>query len=283
MRSQEERGRTGSVRVEVRELTELTELKHCERIQRAVWNAAESELVGASLLRAAQHAGGLVAGAWVGGEMVGFTFGFPAHHVATDPPQGLHSHMTGVLASARSGGAGRALKWFQRRWCLQHGLRWVEWTFDPLRAPNARLNLEYLGATVSEYLVDVYGQMEDDLNRGMPSDRLVAHWDLQHPVVAALADDRDPLREPPIALPALESSANGGPGEPRLELAEAAISVEVPENIGQLGLREPGMALEWRYALRHTLLHYLGEGYRPTRFLEGAYILQRTSPKVHSR
>ena len=38
------------------------------------------------------------------------------------------------------------------------------WTFDPLVARNARLNLTKLGATVDEYELGFYGVMSDELH-----------------------------------------------------------------------------------------------------------------------
>jgi chorismate synthase len=260
---------------EVRELGELLELAECESIQRTVWGLTETELVPVGQLKAAQHAGGLVAGASLGGELVGFTYGFPAYRPELVTPHGLHSHMTAVLAKARSLGVGRSLKWFQRRWCLERGLTWVEWTFDPLRAANAKLNLEYLGAQVREYLPDAYGPMEDALNFGLPSDRLVARWQLEAPELDAL--ERGEQRSTPAgkAVPVLQPTEGGLPGDPVLEIDEPMLAVEVPIDLGLLLSERPETALAWRFAVRRSLTHYLEAGYLITRFVHGSYVLQR--------
>jgi chorismate synthase len=266
------------------ELTAESELRRCEQIQREVWNPSEAELVGIGHLFAAQHAGGLIAGAWHSGQLVGFCYGFPAFRSGSEPPHGLHSHMTAVVPRARGLGVGRALKWFQRNWCLERGISWVEWTFDPLRAANARLNLEHLGATAGEYLVDAYGPMDDALNRGMPSDRLMARWDLLSPAVVELASGgRRALPAPavPCLGPAENGSAGdplpveGGAGAPDLGLNEPAISAAVPQDIGRLLRGAPDTALAWRLALRAVLVHYFAAGYRATRFGAGGYLLER--------
>jgi chorismate synthase len=267
----------------ITELISVADLRRCERIQRDVWNPGETEVVGSSHLRAVQHAGGLIAGAWRDDELVGFSYAFPAHRVGHRPAYGLHSHMTAVVPGARGKGVGRALKWFQRQWCLERNITWVEWTFDPLRSANARLNLEHLGATVGEYLVDAYGPMEDALNKGMPSDRLMAHWELESDAVSALAAGAS---RPPVgaAVPALSVSwedprADGNdeliPGEPRLELNEPAVSLRVPRDIGALMASAPERALAWRRAVREVMVHYLSAGYRATRFGDGGYLLER--------
>ena len=130
---------------EVRPLSAIEELHACEAIAKVVWQVDDREIVPASHLRAIQHAGGLVAGAFDAGRLVGFVIGILARHDAHEPT-GLHSHLMAVLPEVRRGGLGRALKWYQRRWCLERALPWITWTFDPLQAHNARLNLEHLGA-----------------------------------------------------------------------------------------------------------------------------------------
>ncbi|MEX2542210.1 MAG: GNAT family N-acetyltransferase [Trueperaceae bacterium] len=266
--------------MEIRELTDLAELRSCEQIQRVVWHPSEAEVVGLGQFRAAQHAGGLVAGAWRDGELIGFCYGFPAYRNDAHPPHGLHSHMTAVLPSLRNRGAGRALKWFQRDWCLARNISWVEWTFDPLRAANARLNLEYLGATVGEYLIDAYGSMDDDFNSGVPSDRLVARWDLHDPAVVSLQRgcqrSADPREHTVVLEYGAEDAPNDGlPCSPRLDREESVLSVMVPRDIGLLLQRSPQNALAWRLAVRSALCHYIEAGYRLTRFLDGSYHLGR--------
>lgn len=270
----------GDETVEIRELTDIAELRLCEQIQRTVWNPKETEVVGLGQLRAAQHAGGLIAGAWREGELIGFCYGFPAYRSDAHPSHGLHSHMTAVLPSLRNRGAGRALKWFQRNWCLDRGIAWVEWTFDPLRSANARLNLEHLGAIVGEYLIDAYGPMGDDLNTDMPSDRLVARWELNDPAVVSLEQGCERSQSPEAHFVALAcdgkgSSTEATPCSPRLDRDDPVLLVRAPRDIGLLLARSPRKALAWRLAVRSALSHYIAAGYRLTRFLDGSYYLER--------
>jgi chorismate synthase len=257
------------------EILELADVRGCEEIQREVWGLTEAELVPLGQLRAAWHAGGLLAGAWLDGKLVGFSYAFPAYRPEEPSPHGLHSHMTAVVGQARGRGIGRSLKWFQRRWCLERGIDWVEWTFDPLRAANARLNIEHLGAKVGEYLVDAYGSMNDSLNAGMPSDRMVARWGLTDTVVASLEAGGRRVEVNQPAGVALEAYPDGSPGEPKLDLDGQALSIAVPNDIGALLAEAPEVALAWRQAVRAPVAHYLRTGYRVERFLGGGYRLER--------
>ena len=137
-----------------------------------VWGT-NTAVVGMELIRAIGHAGGYVAAAYAGEQMIGGSLGFLARHL--DRPA-LHSHLTGILPGVRRTGLGRSMKLHQRAWAASRGLDWVTWTFDPLVRRNAWFNLGVLGAEVHEYLVDFYGPIDDSINAGDESDRLLVAW-----------------------------------------------------------------------------------------------------------
>jgi chorismate synthase len=214
----------------IRELESVAELKHSEHLQRLIWGEDDPP-DNSDLLLAIQHEGGLVAGAFSDGKMLGFIFGFPSS------TQGVqHSHRLGVLSEARGLKLGARLKWFQRDWCLARAITLVRWTYDPLRAVNAGLNISSLGATSSTYHVDYYGPMVG-INAGLPSDRIVADWKLDSPLV--------------------ESRAQGT--QPDLPQGRR---VDIPRDIEQLVSREPQAALTARLSLRKTLMDAFGKGER---------------------
>jgi len=62
---------------------------------------------------------------------------------------------------------------------------------DPLEIKNAFLNIHKLGAVVRSYLVDFYGVSSSRLQGGLPTDRLVAEWELDSPHVEAILDGRN--------------------------------------------------------------------------------------------
>lgn len=172
----------------IRLLEDMGELVECEAIQREVWGLEDRDIVPAAQFRAASHAGGHVVGAFVADELVGFAYAFvAAPHGRGMAGIGLHSHMVAVRAGERAHGLGRSLKWFQRTWALERGFKWITWTFDPLQARNANLNLRHLGAVCNDYLVDFYGTMPGTLGGGQASDRLLALWLLDAARVSRLA------------------------------------------------------------------------------------------------
>ena len=213
----------------IRELASLAEMKDSENVQRLVWG--DDDPVDASdLLLAIQHEGGLVAGAFEGEKMMGFIFGFPS---ATPGIQ--HSHRLAVLPEARGLKLGARMKWFQRDWCLARGVTLVRWTYDPIRAVNAGLNIASLGATSATYHIDYYGPMVG-INAGLPSDRIVADWQLDDPRVEARSQGQ------------------------KLEFPADIRRVEFPGDIDQLLATDPAAAMAARLSLRETLLAAFAEG-----------------------
>lgn len=275
--------RSAGVHLELRELSSVAELRPVEQLQRAVWGVEDLEIVPATAMSAATHAGGLVVGAFVAHEMVGFAYGFVATpHGRGMAGTGLHSHMAAVLPAHRSAGVGRALKRYQAEWCRRRGLAWISWTFDPLLAKNARFNMSVLGARAHDYLIDVYGPMPGALGGGIASDRLLALWEVPPPAVTrpftdAAADQQVGdvwlLVSGPDGAPTLSDTnlaIRAGPSAP--EEGSARIRIAVPAEAQDV-FADRDRAIAWREAHRLTLAQLLARGYAVTGFEGGAYVL----------
>ncbi len=268
----------------IRPLKTHAELFEVEHIQRDVLAADDIEIVPVAQLRAVEHAGGQLAGAFLGERMVGFSYGFIAQpHGRGMEGLGLHSHMVAVRDEGRGRGIGQALKWNQREWCLQRGLNWISWTFDPLQARNANLNLMRLGAVAVEYLVDLYGPMSGILGGGQPTDRFLALWQLESPRVLGILRDG---AQPPIgdaavgatwALRASEASRLAEPVALRIsgEVIEAGrpVKVAVPADTTYLLSAAPELALKWRAAIGAAMTRLFEKDYAAFGLSEGAYVL----------
>lgn len=136
-----------------------------------VWGM--SGMVPNEVIVATVHAGGYASLAWHGGDLVGASWGFLGD---TRGERILHSHVTGVVSSHGSLGVGAALKRHQWSWAAGRGLDAITWTFDPLVRRNAHFNLVKLGSCIVEYHEDFYGFIDDGLNRGENTDRVVVRW-----------------------------------------------------------------------------------------------------------
>jgi predicted GNAT superfamily acetyltransferase len=218
-------------------------------------------------------AGNYVGGAYDGDELIGACVGFfgaPAEVT-------MHSHVAGVSGAARGRNVGFALKLHQRAWALQRGVTAISWTFDPLVRRNAYFNLVKLGARPTEYLTNFYGLMEDGINGGDDTDRLLVRWQLDSPEVTAAAGRRPPGGALPEATIALGRAPDGRP------LAGHAgdggtVLVAVPPDVEGLRGSDPAAAKDWRAAVREVLGGLLADGARVTGFdRAGWYVLEHAA------
>lgn len=223
-----------------RDLSGMAEFRAAEDLQRAVWGEGDQPDP-ADLMMVIQAEGGLVGGAFVQGRLMGYVFGFP-----TREPAVQHSHRLAVRAEARGLGLGVRLKLYQRDWCLGRGISHVRWTYDPLRAVNAALNIHRLGAEANTYLVDYYGEMAG-INSGLASDRLLVDWRLDSPVVAALSA-----------------------GQPRPPRPAQALGPGLPLDLEALTTADPKAAAALRDAQRVALQAAFAQGLRIVDYDGGA-------------
>ncbi|MDR3725743.1 MAG: GNAT family N-acetyltransferase [Terracidiphilus sp.] len=166
------------------------ELEACVQLQIETWGYDPADVIPRKAYKVAQKIGGQVMGAFdteISGDpgagnadsMVGFVMSLPGVKAGNGAPHPyLHSHMLAVRQGYRNQGLGARLKLEQRQEALARGIRHMEWTFDPLEIKNAYLNIHKLGAVVRSYEVNFYGQTTSRLQGGLPSDRLVAEWQM---------------------------------------------------------------------------------------------------------
>ena len=160
--------------IEIREVRGMTELRAVEDMQREVWACNDLEVLPAIHMIASREVGATLLGAFDGGALVGFVYGFPGFE---EDVRVIHSDMLAVRATYRDRGVGRALKLAQRDSAIAHGISRITWTFDPMQARNAYLNFVRLGVTAHRYLRDFYGETSSPLHAG-GTDRLWVTWHL---------------------------------------------------------------------------------------------------------
>jgi predicted GNAT superfamily acetyltransferase len=184
--------------IRIRSCEGFDELDACVRLQIETWGYDENDVIPRKTFLLAQKIGGQVIGAFdseiasgtagvAGTALVGFAMSLPGiKETKNGPAPYLHSHMLAVRASHRNHGLGAQLKWEQRREALSRSIAYMEWTFDPLSIKNAFLNIHRLGAISRRYLVNFYGVSSSRLQGGLPTDRLLAEWELDSPRVEGI-------------------------------------------------------------------------------------------------
>jgi chorismate synthase len=262
------------------------DLEACILLQRAVWGLADLEVTSALHLTAALHAGGFLHLAeTASAQPVGFCYTFPALRGGVTH---FHSDMLAVLPEYQRHGVGIRLKWAQREEALARGVSLMSWTFDPMQARNAHLNLRRLGATAPEFLENFYGITSSSMHHGLPTDRLLVRWELASERVAALAAAGDQPRNvaPPQGARINDVKWQAGwavSTEPRLDLDGPELLLEIPPEWTVLCQAAPRVAEDWHGKVRRAFGTYLGRGYAAADFApteEGGrrrplYVLQR--------
>jgi predicted GNAT superfamily acetyltransferase len=188
--------------IRIRSCEGFDEFEACVQLQIETWGYDESEIIPRKTFLLAQKIGGQVVGAFDSDSaahrgkshketLVGFAMSLPGIKTNGGAARAyLHSHMLAVREGYRNRGLGVQLKRFQRDEALGRGILRMEWTFDPLEIKNAFLNIHRLGAVVRSYRPDFYGVSSSRLQGGLPTDRLVAEWELDSPRVQGILDGR---------------------------------------------------------------------------------------------
>ena len=273
-----------------RDLHSLEELRRVVELEKAVWRYTDAEdVVPVPILAINVKRGGILIGAFDGeNRMVGFVYSLPG---LKDGQVMQWSHMLGVLDDYRNAGLGRTLKLLQRERALGMGVQVIEWTFDPMQAMNAHLNLAKLGAVIEEYEENIYGESSSALHRGTPTDRFVAVWTLESARVveriatASPADawpaDVQPMEALPSANATREAKGWLTCASIDLEVEAPRVRVEIPTGFGDMQVAAPDVARDWRVASRRIFTSYLPRGYRILEFTldrphaRGWYVLDR--------
>lgn len=254
------------MQIAIRQLRTHAEYKACVALQKETWGAVFTEMVPPSILMVSQKIGGVAAGAFDGHDrLIGFVFGL------TGVKNGRLVHWSDMLAvrpEARDLGIGKRLKLYQRELVRALGVETIYWTYDPLVARNAHLNLNRLGVDIEEYVPDMYdSDSQSDLHRGLALDRFVVAWHLSSDKLPKEAGDssaktRERFKDTVIAnTPGhdFSHSENSAEGNPR-------VRIEIPTDIQAVKVSSLETAAQWQDSVRQACLFYLDHGYHVAGF-----------------
>ena len=211
-------------------LSSFYEQNLARKIFDEVWQLNSGTEITPNLLQAMVHGGAYLSGAFIDEKCVGAAFAFPA----TTEGLHIHSHMTAVLDDYRDQGIGYALKIDQWQWAKKNNYKEITWTFDPLVARNAKLNLIKLGVDISRYYPNFYGNMPDALNAGGESDRVMASW--------KVVGDR-PVAKSVITIPGKSDTL-----------------IKIPEDIVAIRSKDISENLKWRHKVRGEFMNAFEKG-----------------------
>jgi len=280
--------------ITIRPLHAWQEYLAAEELQRIVWQMPDwRDSVPANLLITAHKNGGILIGAFdPSHRLIGFAFSFLGI-VPDYPPTLLKqcSHMLAVLPEYQGQKIGERLKFAQRQATLAQGVSLMTWTYDPLLALNAQLNLVRLGAMTRHYIVSAYGDMTDGLNAGLPSDRFEVEWWLNAPHVKSCADAPPPRTDWDTLIQCgaqkifqVEFDANDLPRIERVDEPQGdTLLLEIPVTLGLVKSTDAALALDWRMRTRAAFQKYFEAGYVAIDFVFGARQKHQRAAYILSR
>ena len=267
--------------IEIRPLDTIEDMLEIEELQRQVWPGSDADIVPAHLLLTVAHNGGVVLGASEGEKLVGFVLGFLGTDSASPDRVAMArlkhcSHMLGVLPGHRDRGIGFELKLAQRQAVIDQGIRLITWTYDPLMSGNAYLNTRKLGAICRRYHRNVYGDMRDELNIGLPSDRFEVDWWVTSARVVSRVEKARPPLDFAHYLAAGAEKVNPAslderdllvPSEGETAMSGTVALVEIPADFLGLRLADEKLAVAWRDQTRSIFERAFADGYIVTDFV----------------
>lgn len=253
--------------IEIRPIETLSDLRRCHDIQRATWGYSDLMVIPYTQLVSAQHNGGVLLGAYVDGELVGFLYGYLG--MASGRLYHFLQRM-GVLPEAQARGIGYKLTIAQREQLLRQGIDIIVWTYDPLEGKNSTLYVEKLGGIVRYYARDIYGMVNNPLQVGLATDRFLLEWHLMSDRVRErvrgqharpYSEDWLNQDEMPFVTTAVWNSDFPHPTAPELELDADTVLVQLPPDLQYIKRTEVSVAVEWRQVTRTIFETYFRRGY----------------------
>jgi predicted GNAT superfamily acetyltransferase len=254
----------------IRLLDTIEELTMVRELEKIIWGPEESVPV-EQTITAVKH-GGMVIGAFAGERLIGFQYSFAGFD---GKKAYLCSHSLGIHPDYRVSGIGEKIKRVQRREAIHKGYDLITWTYDPLETVNGNLNIKKLGAICKTYIENCYGEMKDQLNAGVPSDRFqVEWWITSDHVMDILQKKTDHARYSERFPTCIHVTTNDQgfavPVEVDLTLDRCAgkLFVPVPAAFQKLKKQDIHLAVEWRLKTRAVFSHYLKKGWMVREFVK---------------
>ncbi len=266
--------------IKIRRLQDAGQHDQAVELQKTYWGEARGGPVPRHMLHSINHYGGHVLGAYDGELLVGFLLGFIGTDIDFDDRDArpamanllIMSKRMLVLPEYRGRNIGFRLKMAQRDVALKQAIRLVTWTFDPMLATNAHLNIRKLGAVIQRYRADFFGIGGEE---SLHSDRLMVEWWVTQRRVKERAkgggskltlgqyfDVNTPIVN--------RADADGNWLRPRrmTDVPESTFAlIEIPRDFPALETRERGLAEDWRYHIRSVFEKMLAAGYIVTDFV----------------
>lgn len=259
---------------ETRRLPEITirrphspqEYVALQEAQKKAWGITQDGyVVPVATMIGAQYHGGLVLGAFLQtGEVIGLSFSFPG---IVHGELCLYSQLTGIVPGYQGMGIGSQLKWAQWEYARNHKIPIIAWAFDPFQSGNAHFNMHMLGAKSRRYIDDMYGPRTDNLNFGVPTDRLIAEWRTGMDPRTHVREDEDMSQYRRVIETHDRENGIRTVAFVHDHLRDDVLLLEIPARIHKIQAEDRDQADRWRMAVRAAFHTVFQNGYVVTDFV----------------
>jgi len=238
-------------KIVIRPIKAARDIDAAVALQEEIWGGGSGTLPD-NFLKINTMVGGVSAGAFrKGSQLVGLVLSIVANL------EGKHSQWSlrlGVQKEARNLKLGYWLKTYQKECCLSIGIKSIHWTFDPLEARNAHINLNNLGAKAIHFEKNMYPRSHSKLHQGLePNDRIIIRWNLKKKLTAKKRPNIDLFKNIPII-------------NNKVGLNSDTVRIEIPLDIQDLKENNINEAVKWRKETSLGFSYYFKEGFEPTHF-----------------
>jgi chorismate synthase len=267
----------------IRRLRTGLELELAVELQKVYWEDGDA-LVPAHMLQTLTKSGGHVLGAYDGDKLVGFVMGFIGTDIDYEDPDArpamanllILSKRMVVLSEYRGQNLGYLLKMAQREVAMKQGIRLITWSFDPLLAANAHLNIRKLGGVIQQYKMKYYEPTSHDSLRG---DRVLVDWWVTHQRVKERAKGTTnnlTLKQYfDVNTPIVNrADISGELIRPRAitDVPHSTFAmIEIPLNFREIIAKDSDLTQAWCDHIQEVFLKMMSAGYIVTDFVRGEF------------
>lgn len=209
--------------------------------------------------------GGIILCAYAHDQMIGYSYSFAGFH---NNQSYLCSHMLGILPQYRQKGLGERMKLKQAEIARKIGYSKITWTYDPLESRNAYVNIHKLQAIGAHYKENHYGDLNDALNQGLPTDRIVIEWFLNRKLERNNYENGSSKRNKSNQLITISLDQPMISNNFYKDLTKSDHwVVPIPNNFQGLKKQNIKLAKIWRYTIRQVFLKLFSLGFIATDFI----------------
>ncbi len=250
----------------IRELKSMDEFEAAYQIQSKLPEFCKIGLIPSYYMQLISQRGGLVLGCFCDDQLVGYNFAFPC----ISPTLGVYlfADSMGFLPSYQKKNLGYHVKHFQYEIARSRGIRYIAWTYDPLKGVNANINIRKLGGSIIGYMPDHYTSIKNNTPQtgsvcsSFPEDRFEVLWDLSSEKVIDRMEKGSATTQGNLnQIPVIQPMEIDHKMFQYFNSNYPDLCIEIPIDFQSMLTTQPSLALQWRLSSRKAFQFFIQNGY----------------------